>query len=99
MRVWQFEPAPGREAEFAAAYSSDGVWARLFAQGDGFIGTSLLAPTEPGGSWLTVDRWESLAAFERFQEAHGTAYRKLDEDLTGLTAREHFVGAFEEPSG
>ena len=83
--------------EFAAAYSSDGIWAQLFAQGEGFIGTSLLAPAEAGALWLTLDRWHSLGAFERFLEAHGDAYRKLDSDLSALTIGEHFVGAFDEP--
>lgn len=96
VRIWQFEPGPGREREFAAAYAGDGVWARLFEQAEGFIGTTLLAPVEPGGPWLTIDRWESQLAFERFQAALGEAYRKLDEDLSELTAAEQFIGAFDD---
>ena len=96
VRIWRFEPAPGREQEFAAAYASDGPWARLFGEADGFIGTALLAPDEPGGPWLTLDRWRSRAAFERFQADHGEAYRALDEELERVTADERFIGAFEE---
>ena len=95
VRAWLFEPAPGREEEFAAAYSGQGVWAQLFRQADGFIGTRLLAPDETGGPWLTLDEWESRAAFERFQDVHGEAYRSLDEELAGLTADERFIGAFD----
>jgi len=96
VRVWRFQPAPGRVAEFAAAYSADGVWARLFRQAGGFLGTTLLAPAESGGPWLTLDRWQSHAAFERFQEDCGEAYRRLDAELMPLTAGELFIGAFDE---
>ncbi len=96
VRIWRFEPAPGSEREFAAAYAGDGVWARLFAEGEGFLGTTLLAPDEPGGPWLTLDRWRSRAAFERFQDEHGEVYRRLDVELERLTAGELFIGAFEE---
>lgn len=97
VRIWQFVPAPGRDREFAAAYAGDGVWAQLFRQAEGFVGTTLLMPVEPGGPWLTLDRWESRSAFERFQEEHGEAYRSLDAALAHLTAGEHFIGAFDEP--
>ena len=96
VRVWRFEPVSGREAEFAAAYAGDGPWAQLFEQADDFVSTTLLAPDEPGGPWLTLDRWQSRAAFERFQETRGEAYRNLDAALSELTAGEQFVGAFEE---
>ena len=95
-RIWQFHPAPGREQEFATAYASDGVWAELFKQAEGFVGTTLLAPVEPGGPWLTIDRWQSLSAFERFQDEHGEAYRGLDTELMPLTADERFIGAFDD---
>ena len=96
VRIWQFRPAPGREREFAAVYASDGVWARLFQQAEGFIGTRLLAPEEPSGLWLTLDEWESSSAFERFQDARGDAYESLDDELAGLTADEQFIGAFDD---
>ena len=100
VRIWRFDPAPAHEQEFAAAYASDGPWARLFNQADGFVGTILLAPEKSGGPWLTLDRWESLGAFERFQDKHGEAYRTLDAALSHLTIDELFLGAFDElPAG
>ena len=90
-----FQPAPGRESDFAAAYSGHGVWAQLFGRAEGFVGTRLLAPEEAGGPWLTFDEWESRAAFDRFQDEYGEAYRALDEELAGLTAEDRFIGAFD----
>ena len=96
VRVWKFRPPPEREREFAEAYSSDGQWAHLFARANGFIGTNLLRPTESGGWWLTIDRWQSAAAFEAFGHDFGDAYRELDTELEGVAGEEEFVGAFED---
>jgi heme-degrading monooxygenase HmoA len=96
VRVWQFQPAPGREEEFRRAYAGDGPWARLFGRATGFVGTTLLGPAEPGGPWLTLDRWQSREAFDAFQREHGDVYRKLDAELEGVAGAETFIGAFEE---
>jgi len=96
VRIWKFRPAAGREAVFAQAYSASGEWAELFALGAGFIGTDLLRPVEPGGWWLTIDRWRSLEDFQAFQRLHGEAYRALDARLEGVAGEEEFVGAFDE---
>ena len=96
VRVWKFRPPPGREAEFAAAYSGSGPWVRLFARASGYRGTSLLEPAEPGGWWLTIDRWDSPADFEAFQRELADDYRALDAELAGVAGEEVFVGIFEE---
>jgi hypothetical protein len=96
VRVWKFRPAEGREGEFAEAYAGDGVWALLFGKASGFVGTSLLRPTERGGWWLTFDRWVSVADFQAFQRDFGEEYRALDAELEGVAGDEEFVGTFEE---
>ena len=45
---------------------------------------------------MTLDEWESRAAFERFQDEHGESYQALDEELAALTAEERFIGAFDD---
>jgi Antibiotic biosynthesis monooxygenase len=95
-RVWKFRPPAGREDEFHAAYSGSGNWARLFEQAPGYRGTELLRPVEAGGWWLTIDRWDTVAHFEVFQDDFGVQYRGLDEELEGVAGEEVFVGAFEE---
>ena len=71
------------------------MWAQLFERAEGFVGTRLLAPEEANGPWLTLDEWDSRAAFDRFQDEFGEPYRTLDEELAGLTAEERFIGAFD----
>lgn len=96
VRVWKFKPAAGREDEFAEAYAGQGVWACLFEQASGFVGTSLMRPAERGGWWLTLDRWTSESDFRAFQRDFGDEYRALDTELEGVAGEEEFVGTFEE---
>jgi hypothetical protein len=66
-RIWKFRPPEGREQEFAEAYRGDGAWAQLFRIAPGYRGTRLLAPSETGGWWLTIDeKLEGVAGEEEF---------------------------------
>jgi hypothetical protein len=94
--IWKFRPQAGREHEFALAYGADGVWAALFGKSRGYLGTTLCRPDQPGGWWLTIDRWNSGPDFEAFGSEHGDEYRALDSELEGVSGEEEFVGAFEE---
>jgi heme-degrading monooxygenase HmoA len=96
LRIWKFRPPEDREEEFAVAYGADGIWAALFGKVSGYLGTILYRPDEPGGWWMTIDRWNSLADFEAFQRELGEEYRMLDAQLEGVAGEEEFVGAFEE---
>ena len=96
VRIWKFSPREGREQEFAAAYGPDGAWSKLFSLAAGYCGTTLLGPAETGGSWLTVDRWKSLAHFEEFLRDFRELYFKMDAEFEGIAGDEEFVGAFEE---
>jgi heme-degrading monooxygenase HmoA len=96
LRIWKFRPPDGREQEFADAYSGSGQWAELFKRGRGYRGSTLLAPVEQGGWWLTIDRWDSAGDFDAFVDAFGEDYRALDAELEGVAGEEEFIGAFDE---
>lgn len=93
--VWEFRVPLTRTAQFVEAYASDGPWAQLFRRAPGFIETRLLQDTEDAGRYLTVDRWESHAAFEAFKHDFATDYNALDERLEGLASLEVRLGAFD----
>ena len=95
VRIWKFCPQQDRALEFERAYGANGRWAELFGKASGYHGTSLLRPIEPGGWWLTIDRWASAADFEAFSRDWSEQYRALDAELEGVAGDEEFVGAFE----
>jgi heme-degrading monooxygenase HmoA len=94
--LWEFVVRPEKIGEFVAAYKSDGAWAKLFVQADGYIGTELLSSTDSDqtATFVTIDRWKSAEDFTRFQERFGAEYRRLDTQLEGLTSRERKMGTF-----
>lgn len=93
LRLWRFNISAESEQRFVAAYRSDGDWAKLFATAPGFIRTELWHAED--GSYLTADHWNSLGDFERFQANLGDEYRRLDEELEGVSGVETFIGAFD----
>ena len=89
--IWTYDIVPEHEAEFRAAYGSNGTWAQLFASAQGFICVELLHSNE---RYATIDRWESAAAFDAFQREQGEAYKALDAKLAHLTRAQQRIGAF-----
>jgi heme-degrading monooxygenase HmoA len=97
--VWEFQVPPDHVAAFEAAYGPDGDWARLFAGAPGFLEVRLLRSGQQAGRYLTVDRWQSGAAFEAFKSRYASAYHDLDRQLDGLASSEVPVGSFDEIPG
>jgi hypothetical protein len=92
--VWQFEIAEENVAAFEAAYGSNGSWAQLFRSSSDYQGTELLRDAYVPGTYLTIDRWASEAAFRTFRKEHDAAYESLDRSCDVLTLRETRVGAY-----
>ncbi|MEI9902757.1 MAG: antibiotic biosynthesis monooxygenase [Asticcacaulis sp.] len=95
--VWSFEVAPQHRPEFERIYAGDGDWAKLFAQGDGFLGTELLTDAETPGRYVTVDRWRTADDFAAFKRERAESYGALDVECEDLTAVETRLGAFTCP--
>ena len=89
--LWRFRVRPGREREFGAAYAPGGTWAALFGRDTAHLGSDLMRATD--GSYLTLDRWESRDAYERFRARHAVEYDALDRDCEALLEEEAFLGA------
>jgi heme-degrading monooxygenase HmoA len=92
--VWQFEIAEEKIAAFEAAYGPEGNWAQLFRSSPDYLGTELLRDAYIAGSYLTIDRWASEAAFRSFRKDNDAAYEELDRSCDALTSRETRVGAY-----
>ena len=86
VRVWRYGvPAESRE-EFEREYGAGGSWARLFARSEGFVDTVLYVDVASPGSYLTVDRFASEAAWLEFLRDHHDAYVAVDRLLRHLAA-------------
>lgn len=96
VHLWKYEVRPGAEAEFRRAYGPEGDWVRLFRRAPGHIETLLLHDAEATGRYVTVDRWESAAAYAAFRERFAAEYVTLDERCAALTTREASLGTFDD---
>jgi heme-degrading monooxygenase HmoA len=92
--VWAFRPKAGRERAFEEAYGPAGGWAALFGRAEGFLGTELLRAEDGSGRYLTVDRWQSRAAYEAFRASRRGEYEALDRACEALTDSEEPIGTF-----
>ncbi len=96
--IWKFAVKPGVEKEFEDAYGPGGAWVELFRRGHGYRETELLRDAKASGNYLTIDRWDSKAAYESFRSRFEAAYSAIDQRCEGLTESESEVGTFEEPA-
>jgi heme-degrading monooxygenase HmoA len=94
--LWEFHVDPERREEFEKHYGPNGSWVALFRRSPGYIETLLLRdPTNPR-RYLTIDRWESEAAYRSFRSRLAAEYRELDERCQHLTTKETPLGQYEE---
>jgi heme-degrading monooxygenase HmoA len=94
--VWRFRVRPGLEPEFESRYSSSGAWARLFAKGDGYLGSSLMRDTADPSRYVVIDLWRDGPSFEAFRKTNAAEYDSLDKDCEALTESEVHLGTFED---
>lgn len=94
--VWEFFVDGEFRAEFERHYGADGTWVQLFRQAPGFIETLLLTDRARPERYVTVDRWESQAAYAEFGTAFGSEYADLDARFEKLTRAENLIGEFRE---
>ena len=95
--VWQFRPAPGREADFVHAYGTDGPWVALFRKARGYRESVLAQDAFDPGRFLTLDWWDSESSFEAFEREHAPEYAAIDSTCEPLCAEERPLGRFHVP--
>jgi quinol monooxygenase YgiN len=89
--IWEFRPAAGAAAAFAAAYGPHGPWVELFRGAPGYLGTELLASPDQT-RFVTLDRWVDGAHRDAFLAAEHVRYQALDAACATLTAEERCLG-------
>lgn len=92
--IWEFHVRPDQNDSFVSAYGEDGAWVRLFRQSPAYLGTVLLHDMRDKMRYVTLDKWESSEAYDRFRESHAAEYRAIDNDCENLTTEEKEIGRF-----
>lgn len=93
--VWEFRVRPARVSEFVKLYNAEGEWAKLFARGEGFLGTHLMRDESSPVRFVTIDRWRDATCYEAFQWRHQKDYAALDARCAPLVEHEERVGTFQ----
>jgi heme-degrading monooxygenase HmoA len=93
--VWEYFVKPEKESLFEAAYGPEGVWVQFFRKGIGYRRTKLLHDTHQIRCYLTLDFWDSRAAYEQFRQSHAQDYAAIDTECENLTEREESLGMYE----
>lgn len=91
--LWEFEVKPGSEKLFEQAYGPEGEWAQLFRRDARYRGTRLLRDVGAERVYVTIDEWESRAAYEEFRERFAADYAEVDRKHEFLTAKETFLAS------
>src|SRR5262245_52251833 len=94
--VWEFTVEQNACAEFEREYGPEGRWVALFRSASGYLESLLLRDQAVAGRYLTVDRWQSEAAYRAFRAEYAEQYAALDRDCERLTQTEHALGNFTE---
>lgn len=97
VRLWRYEVPSEQRPAFCRHYASDGTWARLFAEHEGYVGTLLWQDEEDAGVFYTADHWTSASAFDAFRQMAKARYEALDAEYEALTTAESFLGAGSTP--
>lgn len=93
--MWSFDVKVEQAKTFERTYGPDGEWEQLFRRAPGYVGSELRRETDRHGHYLTIDRWNSRADYERFKEAFAGQYQTLDVRCSRMTESEKKVGDFE----
>jgi len=91
--VWEFGVKPATEAEFVEKYGPEGIWAKFFRGGQGYVRTELVRDVADRGRFLTLDYWRSEEEFKSFREQNQAEYKKIDEQCEQLTEAETCLGS------
>jgi heme-degrading monooxygenase HmoA len=93
---WEFHCKPGKQEEFEQCYSGSGSWAEFFQRDPSYRKTIFLRDQANHTRYLTIDIWETLAAYQAFKQKYSEEYSALDKQFEALTESETFLGYFDK---
>ena len=95
MYLWEYRAHPDRIADFQQAYGPEGAWVELFRRASGYLRTELHRDRIDSHRFVTIDYWESAAAWEEFRAGFAEDFESLDARCEDLTVHEREIGRFD----
>jgi heme-degrading monooxygenase HmoA len=89
--IWEFVVQAGHEPAFEAAYGSSGDWVALFKTDTAYRNTRLVRDVTRERCYLTLDTWDSEAAYDQFRRVNSVRYEAIDRACEGWTEAETLV--------
>lgn len=92
--IWEYTVSPEHVADFEQAYGPKGDWVALFKRARGYLRTELHRDRNVPNRYVTIDYWDSLAAWEAFRAAFSAEFEAIDARCESFTREEHEIGRF-----
>lgn len=92
--LWQFDVDGDKQAEFERYYGPEGTWVQLFRRAQGYLGTDLLRDSDGPLRYVTIDRWTTREAYDKFRDQFAAEYMEIDRVCVGFTIDERLIGYF-----
>lgn len=86
---------PEHVTAYERAYGPDGDWVRLFRRDPAYVRTALLHDRENPLRYVTVDHWQSRAAYLEFRTRFRAEFAAIDATCETFTRDERHVGDFD----
>ena len=94
---FRYRVHPAQVPAFEHAYGPSGPWALLFSRHPAYKRTRLFRHKAEANVYITIDVWESKAAYDEFRSQNADEYNRLDAQLAMLKLEEHLLGYYEGP--
>jgi len=92
--LWEFIVAREHVRDFERAYGRDGEWVQLFRRAPGYLRTELIRDHANSVRFVTIDYWESKAAYDAFRSQFAKEFTALDAKCAAWTTSEKEIGRF-----
>lgn len=95
MYLWEYLVAPENVNAFVESYAPEGAWVQLFRRAPGYVRTELHQDRTDARRFITMDYWESEAAWQAFRTQFAAEFEALDTRCEVLTLQEREIGRFD----
>ena len=92
--AWQFQVAPGREAEFEAFCGADGEWTAINRHSRSYLGTSFLRDQNDPSRYLVIEYWSEMVVYEQHKSYRVDAIADLERRRDELVVSTEPLGIY-----